>query len=649
MRLRLSWVLVVVGQLTLVFACGGDDDDDDASGGGAGRVGTGGSNAGGAGGTGEAGEPSAGGGAVSTPPEGGSSGEGGNRGEGGASTGGTVAEGGASMGGGSSPGGTNGDGGATMGGDGGTATGGSPTSGGSGVGGAGGGEIVLTVNPSEKGNAISPHIYGVTIDSTAPQCSNADARFGLCRLGGSRYSTHNWENNASNAGSSLCHQNDAALGASADPGLRATTLLTNAAGKASSLLTIPILDYVAADKTGGSTVPDTCPGDVRKSGTGTTYLGTRFKQNRAVKGAAFSLTPDTSDDFVNQDEFVNFVRDRAAGAPVMFALDYQPSLWDLSHPESYLTNPTYADVVARNIAYATMVRATWPEAKVLGYGGYGWNDFVNLQDAPDAAGKGEFVDFYLSSLQAAATSASTRLVDYLDIHWYPELYVVEGRITGAVATPEARRIRVQAPRSLWDTTYSEQSWISVSALGGGPIRLIPRMKGKIDAHYPGTGLAISEWTYGGENDISGAVAASDALGVFGREGVALAAFKAFSATPTFVIGAFAAFRNFDGAGASFGDTSVSASSSDVSRVSVYASTDSATPGRVVIVIVNRAEDTTLSSLRIEDAASFSGAQLYQLTSAAPLPSAQGALTASAVNTFDLELPGYSVSVLVPTP
>jgi hypothetical protein len=251
-------------------------------------------------------------------------------------------------------------------------------------------------------------------------------------------------------------------------------------------------------------------------------------------------------------------------------------------------------------------------------------------------------------LQAAATSAGQRLVDYLDIHWYSEVYVGSDRIIGSVATPAARQARVQAPRSLWDSTYSEASWISVTQLGGGPIELIPRMKAKIDAHYPGTGLSISEWTYGGETDISGAVAAADALGVFGREGVGVATFRAASATPSFVIGAFAAFRNYDGAGARFGDTSVSASSSDVSRVSVYASTDSAAPDRVVIIVVNRAEELTLSTLHIEDAADFASAELYELSTDAALPSAKGSLTASAPNTFELALPAYSVSVLVPT-
>jgi hypothetical protein len=619
-------------------------------------TGTGGATAEG-GAVGEGGNPTSGG----TNAEGGLTGKGGAPSEGGTSNGGANATGGTGSGGGTST-----TGGSGTSGSGGTASGGSSTggmtNGGAGSGGEGadsgaGGDggsnndgIVLRVNPGATGHAISPNIYGINVDADSPKCSNDSARFGLCRLGGSRYSTYNWENNASNAGNALCYQNDGALGSSNDPGLPATNLLSDAAGKASALLTIPIIDYVAADKNGGSATG--CTGDVRGPNPtpgDTAYLNTRFKRNRAVKGSAFTLTPDTSDAFVNQDEFVNFVRDRAAGAPVMFGLDNEPGVWRATHPEAYLSDPTYADVVARNIEYATMLRATWPEAKVLGYVGYGWNDFINLQAAPDSAGKGEFVDFYLSSMQAASSSAGKRLVDYLDIHWFPELYVDNARIIGSGVTPEARRVRVQAPRSLWDDSYVEDSWITQFTTGGTAIRLVRRMQGKIDASYPGTGLSISEWNYGGEADISGAVAAADALGVFGREGVGVAAFRAFSTTPSFVLGAFAAFRNYDGAGAHFGDTSVSATSTDVSRVSVYASTDSATPGRVVVVVINRAEEDTASTLRIQGSATFASAAIYQLSSSAPLPSAKGSVTASAGNTFSLALPAYSISVLVPAP
>src|SRR6185312_179688 len=78
---------------------------------------------------------------------------------------------------------------------------------------------------------------------------------------------------------------------------------------------------------------------------------------------------------------------------------------------------------------------------------------------------------------------------------------------------------------LWDPTYTETSWISqwgtwVGSPGNnGPIKLLPRVQRDIDDFNPGTKIAITEYNYGGNNHISGAIAQADALGIFGREGV----------------------------------------------------------------------------------------------------------------------------------
>ena len=101
---------------------------------------------------------------------------------------------------------------------------------------------------------------------------------------------------------------------------------------------------------------------------------------------------------------------------------------------------------------------------------------------------------------------------------------------------------------------------------------------KIRVHYPGTELSISEWTYGGGTDISGALATADALGIR-KEWPRAAAIWPLNLGP-FTWAGFKAFRNFDGLGAAFGDTSIEASTSDNQVSSVYASVDSAHPERV---------------------------------------------------------------------
>ena len=92
------------------------------------------------------------------------------------------------------------------------------------------------------------------------------------RMGGNRWTAYNWENNASNAGSDWCFQNDGCCRRRTRRARRCSRPIDQAtsAGAAAMVVTVPIVDYVAADKNGGC--------DVRNSGAN--YLQTRFKQNR---------------------------------------------------------------------------------------------------------------------------------------------------------------------------------------------------------------------------------------------------------------------------------------------------------------------------------------------------------------------------------
>ena len=352
-----------------------------------------------------------------------------------------------------------------------------------------------------------------------------------------------------------------------------------------------------------------------------------------------------------QDEFVNWVKTGFSDGPVLFDLDNEPDIWATTHPEVHPVPVTYAELVERNGRFAGAIKDTWPEAKVLGFVSYGWDGFTNLQSAPDATQS--FVDFYLDSMQAQSAAAGHRLIDYLDLHWYPE---AKGgadaagnggtRITQAASTDVVVEARVQAPRSLWDTTYQEVSWITQWSTHG-PIFLIPRMKEKIALHYPGTELAFTEWNYGGGTHISGAIASADVLGIFGREGVGLACNWGFGATEVFMRAAFRIYRNFDGAGGQFGDTSIEAITSDVEASSVYASVDSTNPDRMVIVAINKRTKPLLASIEVAHTTPFSHADVFALTSAGPSVNTAPGLIASKTGQFLYTMPAQSVSVLVP--
>jgi hypothetical protein len=524
---------------------------------------------------------------------------------------------------------------------------GAPGSGSAGQAGSGGAvELGTPLSPGDPGSAdvrieirsdsdvhpISPLIYG-----TAQPDNVSQTRFTLLRSGGNRMTAYNWETNASNAGSDYMFQNDDNLSKSNTPGDALQSTLSGAKSVGgTALLTIPIVDYVAADKNGG--------GDVRNSGSD--YLQTRFKQNRATKGSDLSTTPDASDDYVNEDEFVNWVKTVGAanGPSVVFALDNEPDLWSKTHAEIHPDAVTYDELCQRDATYATMVKTVWPEAKVTGFVSYGYNGYVSLQNAPDDS-KGDFIEYYLDQMKAAEAAAGHRVVDYLDLHWYPEAQGGGKRITGTDTSADMVTARVQAPRSLWDSSYSESSWIVNDALKE-PIHLITRVNDKIAAHYPGTGLAITEWNYGGGQDISGAVAVADVLGIFGSYGVAIGSYWKLGNNETFANAAFRAYRNFDGAGAAFGDTSIHASSSDVPTATVYASVDSATPDRVVTVLINKATSDKTAAITIAHPSSFANLSVYTLTSSGANLVSGSAVPAVAPNAFLYTMPALSVSVLV---
>jgi hypothetical protein len=544
-------------------------------------------------------------------------------------------------------------------------------------------DLTFTVHADQGAHPISPYIYGVNNGNRA-----AAHRATIVRNGGNRLTAYNWENNASNAGSDFRYQNDDylcstmggksnAFPCDADSGtpgayLKAVTDQARAAGAAMAI-TVPMVDYVSADKGPG--------GDVRLGADGgkdPAYLQTRFKKNVAAKGAPFQNPPDPTDDTVYEDEMVNWFAQTEPTEPVRFLLDNEPDLWSSTHAEVHPDKITYAEIVQRNVEYATAIKAVMPTAEVWGPVNFGWSGFVNLQGAPDAAGR-NFLLFWLGSMFTAAQTAGKPLVDGMDLHWYPEagdFTAGDGglppgsdcRITSDPTTNKGMAsdcytpagtagqvaAREQAPRSLWDSTYVETSWIT-GGPGGTPIRLVPSLQDKIaridpNKKFPAMKLSFSEWNYGGGGDISGTIATADVLGLFGSYGVDMAMLWEVWHDESFTYAAFDAFRNFDGKGGEFGDTSIAASTSDVPDSSVYASLVDADPSKVVIVALNKALTDKVAGIQIYHSTVYSSAAVYTVTSAGGAALVPGtSIQAVGTNAFAYTMPAQSVTVLVPTP
>ena len=508
--------------------------------------------------------------------------------------------------------------------------------------------VTFSIDSTQDVHAISRFIYGLNGWDPTQRPKNLT----LSRSGGNRMTAYNWETNDSNAGADYLNQNDSFLGGgttpngAVKPGLEAAR---NAG--AGMIVTMPLIGYVSADHNGGGDVANT-----------PNYLSVRFKQSMPRKGSAFAMTPNTADAFVYQDEYINFLDQTYPGAfaaannPLMISLDNEPDLWQSTHARLRGdTNPatqagttaTYAEMVQRTVDYADAAKDVNPAALIFGPVNYGWQGMIRFQDASDANNR-DFLNFYLAQMATAETTSGHRLVDVLDVHWYPEATGNGIRITGDDTTAPVVDARKQAPRSLWDPTYTETSWITQFSTNG-PIRLLPRLNDKITANYPGTRLALTEYNYGAGGHISGAIAQADVLGIFGRENIFAATLWRLSGNNNFIYGGFDMYRNYDGTNGSFGDTSIRASTSDLASATVYGSVNAADATRMVIVAINKSDSAQTAGIAVTHTVQFHTAQVYQLTSANSVPQRQADINITLTNAFQYNMPANSVTTLVLVP
>jgi hypothetical protein len=498
-------------------------------------------------------------------------------------------------------------------------------------------DVLFTIDTTRGRHAISPYVYGTNQGDLTAQAKGLT----LTRVGGNRLTAYNWETNASNAGSDYMYQNDTYVSDSRIAGEPIRKAASDAAeAGASIIVTVPMAGWVAADVNG--------PCDAHPASD--SVIGQRFVPVSAAKGSPFVYPPDTGDSQVFADEFVAWLEGQFPSAQtdasrrIFYMLDNEPDLWAKTHSEIHPNPATYAEMVQRSTEYATAVKAVAPDALIFGPASFGWSGYVDLQKAPDAKGR-DFLEFYLDTMKAAEKAAGKRLVDVLDVHWYPEARGDGKRIIDKGTTELEVAARLQAPRSLWDATYKEDSWIT-QAIANAPIQLIPRLMKKIADHYPGTKLSVSEYNYGAGGDISGGIAQADVLGIFGRDGVFAANVWLLGGPSDFLFAAFAMYRNFDGNGAVFGDTSVSASTSAIDQSSVYASVASSDSNNVIVVAINKQPAPLRAGIALRHTTSLSAADVYVLTSAATGPIKADGITSVSTNAFSYTMPARSVSTLI---
>jgi len=476
--------------------------------------------------------------------------------------------------------------------------------------------ITINVNPGADNLPISPYIYGVNQD--LPGVGTPGSR----RYGGNRLTAYNWETNASNAGSDYLYENDNYLvsGLSAQQQTVPAIALTMfhdqslAEGTPYTVLTLQMAGFVSADESGPVPSSQYAP-------------SSRFFQVVNNKpGGVYQYPPNLTDGVVYMDELLSYLVGKygtASGSTGVkgYDLDNEPDLWSSTHPEVHPAQPQCAEFVSKSIALAQTVKRMDPAAEVLGPVSYGSEGYFTFQGAPDwatiqAANPGYrwFLDYYLDQMSKASATAGGRLLDVLDLHRYSDDSGGTPSESITNQTDYSTNLgcdeeRVQSPRVLWDPTFVENSW--VQQYDSQFLPWIPNIQASIAKYYPGTRLSFTEYSYGGESDISGGIAQADVLGIFGKYGVYLGCNWLLHDTPapSYLASAFNLYLSYDGQGGKFGATSVFETDSDTVNSSAYASLDAANGLHVVVLNKSYTAAADLS-FQIGGSVPYTSAQVY---------------------------------------
>ncbi len=256
-------------------------------------------------------------------------------------------------------------------------------------------------------------------------------------------------------------------------------------------------------------------------------------------------------------------------------------------------------------------------------------------------------------MKKAETQSGKRLLDVLDLHWYPEAYG-DNRITNSGAnSANDKAARLQAPRTLWDSNYGysasnpavgENSWMHNGSRN--TYRLFQNFKASINKYYPGTKLSFTEFTYGGENDITGGIAISDVLGIFGKYGVYFAAFWPGNDDTHYVQAAYRIYRNYDGLKSTFGDASTPAYTSDSVNTSIYSSVKTGTNEIHLIAINKNLSGSITANITVQHNKSVLSGNAWVLDNSGTQIKNTGSIAAIQDNSFTYTMPAGSVSHIV---
>ena len=520
------------------------------------------------------------------------------------------------------------------------------------AGGAAEGDSVR-VDARAQRRGISPLIYGVNWAS--PQQLDA-LNAPLNRHGGNATSRYHWQLNASNRGRDWYFQStpwpDAKPGEAADSFVR-----DSRDSRAEPMLTIPMLRWAARL---GPERAKLASFSIAKYGPQAGHDAQWFPD--AGNGLRSDGTPVTGNDPTDANQRVGMAHQRrwlqhlvarwgraGHGGVRYYLLDNEPSIWHSTHRDVQPVGLKMRELRDRIIETASMIKSVDRGALVLGPEEWGWSGYFHSgfdlqwgarhgwrQPLPDRAANGgvPYLPWLLQQLRRAHERSGRRLLDVFSVHFYPQ-----GGESSDDVSPAAQRLRNRSTRSLWDPGYQDESWID------DRVMLIPRLREWVREYYPGTAIGITEYDWGAQQHISGALAQADVLGIFGRERLDLATRWEAPAMDSPAFNAMRLYRNYDGARSTFGDTSIEASVADPDRLAAFAA-ERGHDGALTIMLLNKELDEARPvRLQVQPFGERDGvAQRWQLTARNVIEREPDVRAGN--GHWQLTLPARSISLLV---
>lgn len=501
---------------------------------------------------------------------------------------------------------------------------------------------LMQVDCRDPGKRISPLIYGfsyyaLTDNDQSQWQMGATAR----RWGGDTTSRYNWElGNAWSTGKDWFWENvevpsfSVFLKANADHGVQ-------------TALTVPMLGWVAKDTTSLSFSTQVYPRQEKTD----PYRPTAGN-GRNRDGSDLTPPDPTTTSTPAPPEFIaKWVRtlranDAATGTRSVnvYILDNEPGLWSSTHRDVHPTPLTYDELLDRTLRYGAAIRQADPDGLISGPAAWGWHEyFFSGMDSqfptflrPDRRAHGDLplLAWYLRRLHEEEERTKIHILDLVDVHFYPQAKDVYGN-RPVDAANAARRIR--STRALWDPAYVDESYIRE------PVKLLPRLHEWIDQNFPGRGIEIGEWNFGGESHMSGGLAVAEALGRFAQNDVAAAYYWTYPPAESPVTFAFRAYRNFDGHGGRFLDYSLPTSAPD--QTSFFASRDREGKELVGVLLNFDPNVTILADIDMSTCTPVEQARVFTYRGNAVEGFAQQRAPAGDDRHVRATLPPYSITVL----